>query len=274
MVVTGKKWWPRIGVLATAMVFLVSGSQMLRADEKEDPLRSELLKLNAVSNEKDQISQLRTFIKDREKAKKTVMFAAKMMKEAKGDEKPFNYNGTLILARAAYFLKLYDIAEKFSERQVELATKSKNGTKIVSAYEGLIDLYWTAKRYNDVIETCEKVVDLKGPMEVLEMQPFAFEKLIQAKAKQGKIEEALTLTKGLLELYEDAWYFLQIKAWVQREDGKLKDAIATYHEVLEKIDAMKVDEDKQKAKEKIKDSVRYTLSGVYVENKELDKAAD
>jgi Tfp pilus assembly protein PilF len=67
------------------------------------------------------------------------------------------------------------------------------------------------------------------------------------------------------------WYFVQLKGWIQREDGKLADAIATYNEVLDKIDAEKGM--KAAAKDKEKDRIRYILSGLYVENKEIDKAA-
>jgi tetratricopeptide (TPR) repeat protein len=263
--------WPRIGVLVAGLV-LVVGAPAGRADDKENPLRAELLKLNAATTEDVQNAKFRALIKDREKAKKAVAEAAKMMKEAKDkDEKPFNYNGTLILARTAHIVKSYDIAEKFYEHQVELATKVKSGPKILSAYEGLIDLYIDTKRYDDAIDTCEKVVDMREPKEVDDAKPFILEKLIQAKARQGKIDEAMNLTKGLIELSDGGWYFLQLKGWVQREGGKIDDAIKTYTEVLDKLDASK--ELKDELKDRFKDNVRYILSGLHVENKDIEKAA-
>jgi tetratricopeptide (TPR) repeat protein len=260
-----------MGLLASGLVLLAYSSSRVRADDKENPLRAELLKLNGASTEEIQTAKLRALIKDRSKAKQAVTEAAKMMKEAKEGEKPFNYNSTVILARAAHILRLFDIAERFYEYQVELATKLNSGPKMASSYEGLLELYWDAKRYGDVVDTCEKVVESKGPKELEAFQPFALEMLIKAKAKQGKIEEALSLTKGLLELYDNLWYFVQLKGWIQREDGKLADAIATYNEVLDKIDAEKGM--KAAAKDKEKDRIRYILSGLYVENKEIDKAA-
>jgi tetratricopeptide (TPR) repeat protein len=262
---------PRTGLLVAGFV-LVIGASAGRADEEKNPLRAELLKLNSATTEDLQNAKLRALLKDREKAKKAVAEAAAMMKEAKDkDEKPFNYNGTVILARAAAVLRQYDTAEKLFEHQIDLATKLKSGPKMRQSYMALISLYFAAKRYNDVVETCEKVLDLTGPKEVVDAQLFIFERLIQAKAKQGKIDEAMTLTKRILEETGDSWYFLQTKGWVQREDGKLEDAIKTYNEVLDKIDADKTL--KGPVKDEIKDEVRYTLSGLYVENKEIDKAA-
>ncbi len=271
MVVTYNKWLPRIGVLTACFILALNGSAGLRADEK-DPLKDELLKLNSYAKEEDQLKQLRVFVKDREKGRKMVSYAAQMLKEAKGDEKPFNYNGTLILARAAHYLKQYDIAEKFYELGIDQASKVKNGKKMVAAYEGLINFYTERKRYADVIETCEKFIELTGPKEVRNIQLLIMDKAIQTKAKQGKIEEALRDNKNLLDNTDNNFIFLETKAFIQREDGKLKDAISTYKEVLEKLD-----EDKNFPKEELekeKDRIHYILSGVYVENKEINKAAE
>ncbi|MBA4189331.1 MAG: hypothetical protein C0467_15145 [Planctomycetaceae bacterium] len=265
--------WPRIGLLAAGLfLFASSEDSRSRADDKKpDPLRESLLKLNGATTEETQTAKLRELIKDKAKAKKAIAEAVKMMKEAKEEDKPFNYNGAVILARAAHILHENAAAERFYEHQVELATKLKSGAKILSGYEGLIDLNWELKRYDQVVEVCEKLVDMKGPMEVENAKPFIIERLVQAKAKQGKIDEALTMTKGLLELTNDAWYFLQLKGWVQREGGKIDDAITTYTEVLDKLDGEK--NLKADAKDRLKDRIHYTLSGLHVENKQIEKGA-
>jgi predicted Zn-dependent protease len=95
--------------------------------------------------------------------------------------------------------------------------------------------------------------------------------LIQAKAKMGKVDEALGITKGLVARTGGSWYFTQLKGWVEREDGRIDDAIKTYTQVLDKLDAEKGL--KGDAKDRFKDGVRYILSGLYVENKDIDKAA-
>jgi tetratricopeptide (TPR) repeat protein len=262
---------PVLGLLVAGLFFLAGGTGSARQDEKkEDPLRASLLKLNGVATEEAQTARLRELVKDKAKAKKAVAEAVKMMKEAK-DEKPFNYNGSLILGKAAHYIRDYDAAEKFYEHQIDIVSKLKSGTKMVAAYENMIDLYWDARRYNDVVELCEKIVDTKGPAELENAKPFVIERLIQATAKQGKTDMALTMTKGLLELTDNSWYFMRLKGWVQREAGKTDDAIATYTEVLDKIDADK--NLKGENKDKMKDGVRYTLSGLYVDAKDVEKAA-
>jgi tetratricopeptide (TPR) repeat protein len=264
--------WVGAGAVAAGLFLLAGGAGRADDEPKDSPLRAELkgLKLNEAATEDAQNGKLRALMKDKEKAKKLVAEAAKMMAEAK-DEKPFNYNGALILGAAARRVKAYDAAEAFLKHEVDLATKLKSGPKMRQAHLGLIGLYFETKRYDVAAEAAENAVDLRGPMEYENAKPFLLERLVQAKAKQGKIDDALNMTKGLLELTDGAWYFLQLKGWVQREGGKLDDAIATYTEVLDKIEADK--NLKGSDKDEVKDDVRYVLSGLHVDNKEVDKAA-
>jgi tetratricopeptide (TPR) repeat protein len=256
--------------LVAALALFVAGLTA-RADEKPNSVREELLKLNGAGTEEVQTARLRALIKDRAKAKELVIEANKMMKEAKDGEKPFNLNGTTIIGRAAHILKQYDVAEKFYEHQIDLATKLKSGPKMLVAYDNLIDLYFDTKRYADAVEKCELFMDLRGPKEVEEAKPVILVKIIQATARQGKIDEALGMTKNILQATDNNWYFLRLKGMVEREGGKLDAAITTLNEVLDKIDASK--EFKGDEKDKAKDGIRYALSGVYVDNKDIDKAA-
>ena len=259
-------------VLLAAGFALVLGHGPARADDKKDPARDELLKLNSAGTEEVQTAKLRALLKDRAKAKELVAEAAKMMKETKeGEDKPFNLNGSTILGRAAHVLKQYDAAEKFYGHQLELASKVKSGEKIVAAYDNLVDLYFDTKRYQDAVDKSEEFMDLRGPKEVENAKPFFLERIIQATAKQGKIDEALGMTKNILQATDNSWYFLRLKGVIQREGGKIDDAITTFNEVIDKLEADK----KMSAedKDRYKDTMRYTLSGLYVENKDIDKAA-
>lgn len=269
MVTAGIRWALR--AVAVMCVALTLNGASRAEDDKKDPLREELLKFNSVTGDDAQRTKLLALIKDKEKAKKLVVEAGKMLKESKGKENPFNYNGALIVARLAHFNKQFDIAEPFYEYLIENSTKLKSGTKMVTAYEGLIDLYWDSKKYAQVAELCEKYVDNTGPEEFEAAKPFILERLVQARAKEEKFDDAMRVVDLLIEADKGGWYFVQLKGWVLREQGKLGAAIEAYNESLDKIDANKAMKAEQK--DRFKDRTRYILTGLYVDNKEVDKAA-
>lgn len=268
------RWVARaLAVVGVALLLQAAGGRAddEKKDEKKDPLREELLKFNAITGEDAQKDKLRALIKDKEKAKKLVIEAGKMFKEAKGKENPFNYNGALIVARAAHLTKQYDVAEPFYKYLVDTSTKLKSGTKMVAAYEGLIEMYWDDKKYSLAADLCEKFVDQMGPEEFEEAKPFILERLVQAKAKEEKFDEALRIADLLIKADEGGWYFLQTKGSVYREQGKYGDAIKLYEESLDKLDGNKgMPAD---LKNRLKDRTRYILTGLHVDNKEIDKAA-
>jgi tetratricopeptide (TPR) repeat protein len=267
-----------LGTFALGLI-LAAFSAAGRADDAKpdtkkssgDSIQDQLLKLNRASSEDAQKTALLAMVKDKAKTKKMVAEAVKLQKAAKGADRPFNFAASIILGRAAHFVKDYDDAEYFLNQCVESATKLESGEKLLQAFDGLIDLYWDAKRFDDVIDTCEKFVELKGPTEVDNAKPFVLERLVQAKARQGKIDEALRITDGLVQLDEGGFYFVQLKGWVQREGGKFDDAIETYTDVLDKVDSTKRLRADQK--DKMKDNIRYILSGLYVDIKDIPKAA-
>ena len=265
---------PRLAALLVGLLLAASGATRGQ-DEKTDPEREALLKLNTVTGEDAQRAKLIAMAKDKDKAKKAVALAVKMNKEAKGKDKPFNYNASLMLGRVASFVKEYDAAETFFDDAVEAATKLNSGKKLLDAHDALIDMHWDAKKYSSVVEACEKFMDLKGHKEIDDVKLFVLERMVQAKAKLGQFDEALKITAGLIQAGEDAgsgWYFLQLRGMVQREAGKTEDAIKTHLEVLEKLDAakgMKAD-----VKDRMKDRNRYVLTGLYVDAKNIDKAAE
>ena len=270
MASAGMRWALR-ALVTVGFALVLNGSASRADDEKPDPLRTELLKLNSVTGDDAQRTKLLSLIKDKEKAKKLVLEASKMMKEAKGkDEKPFNSNGLIMVARLAHFNKQYDIAEPFYEQLVTDATKLKSASKMATATKGLLGLYWDTKRYSLASELCEKYLAGTGPL-YAESKGYMLEQWIRSLAKEEKFDESMKLIELLNDDKEMQWYVLQLKGWVHREQGKLPAAIDAYNESLDKLDANK----KLKAEEKdeLKDIVRYTLTGLYVENKDVDKAA-
>jgi len=250
---------------------LLTGATAAGRDDEKNPLREELLKLNSITGEDAQRDKLVALSKDKDKAKKLVTEAGKVLKEAKGKESPFNYNSTAMIARLALFNKQYDVAEKFYSALVESATKLKSGSKMVTAYRGLIDVYLESKQYALASETCEKAVKAPGPKEFEDEKIFFIETFIKALAKEEKFDEALSQVDELVKMTGGNWYFLQTKGWVLREQGKLPAAIEAYTESLEKIDENKALA--PEARDRFKDVTRYILTGLYVDNKDIEKAA-
>ena len=273
MTIAKHGWTPTFGALAVGLL-LAAGAVSRADDEKLDPEREALLKLNTITGEDAQKAKLLALAKDKDKAKKAVALAVKMNKEAKGKDKPFNYNATFMLARVAHFVKDYGAAETFYDDAIEAATKLNSGQKLLNAYDGLIDMHWDAKKYTAMVEAVERFMDLKGHKEVDDVKLFMLERLVQAKARLGQFDEALKITAGLIQAGEEngsGWYFMQLKGMVQREAGKTEAAIETHLEVLEKLDAAKTL--KEDVRDRMKDRNRYVLTGLYVDNKDIDKAA-
>jgi tetratricopeptide (TPR) repeat protein len=237
----------------------------------EEELKTELLALNTAKTEAAQREKLREFVKDKGRAKQAVALAAKMQKAGKGKDRPFAYTGALLVGKAAHYVKDYDTAEYFYEFCAEAATRIESGEKMLLAFEGLIDLYWDQKRYADVADVCERFVEMKGPKEVDDARPFILEKLVQAKAMQGNTDEALRVTESLIQLTDGGWYFTQLKGWVLRQAGRYPAAIDSYQEAYDKIDATRGMG--RELKDRMKDRVRYALSGLYVDTKDIDKAS-
>lgn len=266
--------WSRIGCVALGLGVFAGAAFGQDDDPKpktDDALKAELLKLNRVTGDDAQRAAMLKLVKDKSKAKKAVAEAQKMSRAAKG-EKPFNFNACLILARTAHIIKEYDDAEYFYKQCVELATKLDSGGKIVQAYDGLVELYWDARRYQDVIDTCEVFLDLDKSDEVNRAKIFMLERQIQAMARSGQADQALMMTEKLIKADPDlAWYFLQLKGYVLHEAGKLAPAIEAYSAAITKLDADKKLEGD--VKERFKDRIRYILSGLHVEAKDIDKAA-
>ena len=88
----------------------------------------------------------------------------------------------------------------------------------------------------------------------------------------GKTEEATKIVDNLIKAQPDNWLTLDLKGWVLREQGKYDEAVKVYEDVLARLP-----NDKRLTKEQKEDfaaDIRYTLSGVYVEMKKIDKAAE
>jgi tetratricopeptide (TPR) repeat protein len=260
------------GTAFVAGLFLLVGLP-LRADDND--LKAELLKLNTLTGSEAIKTRTVELVKDKAKAKKLVVLAAEMAREAKAKEKasPFNYNASMILARAGHILKEHEAAELFYEQCAAEATKLGSVNKVADAYEGLMDLYQDMKKYNLMEEVCQKFLDLKGNREFEQAKLFVLERLIQSKARQGQTDEALKMAESLVQSASDdgKWYFLKLKAWVQHEAGKIDDSIDSYKESMAELEKSRL---KDELKDRFMDNLRYVLSGMYVEADRVEPAAE
>jgi len=264
---TARAWgWAAVVLVAAAGVGYAAP---VPADEQ---LKEKALALNELTSTEAMQEKLTDLLKDKEAAKKLVKAAARLQKDAKGKDQPFKFNAGIVLGKLAQNLKDYDAAELFFEFCGDYAAKLQSGDKMLQAYDGLIDLYWEQKKYKSVEEVCQKLIESKGGREVEQAKVLVMEKLVQSKAKQGDVDEALKMAENLVQLDEGGWYFRQLKGWVQREAGKFDDAITTYQDVLDRLDEAKGLKDDLRGR--LKKNVRYILSGLYVDAKDIDKAAE
>ncbi|OWK47526.1 tetratricopeptide repeat protein [Fimbriiglobus ruber] len=266
----------RLRVLLAAAVlglgFVAGAAQAapVPAGPSEEQLKEKALKLNELTSLEAAQARLTELLKDKDTAKRLVAVAFKVQKNTKDKEPAFKYHAALVLAKIAHNTKDYDAAEAFYDSCADQATKLQSGKMMLQAYEGLMDVYWEQKKFQAVEDVANKLLEVDGK-EAENARMFIFEKMVQAKAKQGDTDGALRMLEGPLAKSKGYWFFLQIKGWVQREAGKTDDAIGTYEEVLDKIEGSK--DLKEEAKPKLKKSIQYIMTGLYVDNKDVDKAA-
>jgi tetratricopeptide (TPR) repeat protein len=257
-------------LLVTVAVAALTAGRSAAAD---DPLREKAIKLNQTTGEAAIKGRIVELAKDEAGTKKLLAVAVKMVKDEKPP--PLNYNACYILAKAAQILKDTDTALAFYRHCAQEATKLGSASKIVDVFDGMIDLYSGAKKYDEAIEACKEFLDI--PVEdidnpINQYKPFILEKLILATAHKGKVDEALEQTEKLVEKDKGGWYFVRLKAEVLRIGERYADAADAYLETIERL------KKSTKLEEKVRDQfvkqIRYVLSGVYVDLKQIDKASE
>jgi tetratricopeptide (TPR) repeat protein len=251
---------------AAALAIFITGAA--RADEKQD-LKEKALKLNSITGKDPIDGKIKELVKDAENTKKLLKVAAEMAKEK--DHK-LQYNAAYILARAARELKEQQIALDFFNLSTSLAMKLKSSTKLLESFDGKISLLYELKKFDDAEKACQELLDMEFDPKFEDAKIVVLEQMIQFKAKQGKIEEALKLTENLIKLDEGGWYFLRLKGWVLHEGGKNKEAVDAYLETIKILGENKRLRDDEK--ERWIERTHYILSSVYVDMNEIDKAAE
>jgi tetratricopeptide (TPR) repeat protein len=290
--------------LAVAVLFLgLVWATAVRAAAKEDDFRRQALALNRLTGADTVKARYQALVKDRAGAGK-LLAAAKTL--VKNKPQPFSYSSALILGRLAEELKDTQATEAFYRVCIDKAVMLQSAIKLTESYFNLIDYLYDQKKYKECAAVCKEFLEMKSddsqpriyllladvpegeaPDEegedvvllktrsyqpVARIKPLVHRRLIQAVAKQGKTAEATRLVNNLVKARPDDWQDLHLKGWVLRETGKNQEAAKIYEEVLRRIARDKeLDKDERN---KYLEQYRYSLSGIYMELKQVPKAIE
>ena len=280
---TELRWAMVVLAAATCLPSLTS----LHAEERNANLRRRVLQLNAITGTDAIKGEVQSLLKDKREAKKLLHEAAGMAREK---PQPFSYNATLILGESAYSLRDYRTSETFYRLHLEQATKLRSVKGLLTAYGGLIAAVYANGQYAEAEKLCQEAAeheliaetvrnlevekDADAEKELRRLNEFVFNVLKQqayAIAKQGDMERA-TDKIGRLFKEREGWAALNVKAEAYRVGGKNQDAIKAYEKAIDKI---KTDKTLSKDdKDSLVDDLQYTLSGVYIDAGDLDKAVE
>ena len=265
-------------VVATVFLFHATTMPTIAADpvaekKTDEQLKEMALTLNDLTSVDGMNAKLKELGKDKATAKQLIAVAGKMQKDAEEKKPPFKFNAALVLGMLASQVKDFPHAEQFLEHCYESAVKLQSGKRILTAYEPLVEVYWEQKKYKEAEELIKKLIDTDGGQELENAKPIVMEQLVRTKVKQGDIDDALAITENMISADKDGWFFVQLKGSVLRETGKFKEAIVAYQDVVERLKKAKLPVNK-KAREAISQRARYVLSSLYVDIKDIDKAAE
>ncbi len=263
------------GLLAVAVVLAAwpgaAAGAPVPAKGEEERLREQALKFNDITGQEPMAGQILALLEDKEKSKKLLAAAHRLALEhakAKKDA-PFNINATYILADTAHRLKENDVSEYFYREYAQQALRVGSSEKLLRGYAGLIDLLVTAKRFADAEKVCKEFLEQAGD-EFTKI--FALRRMAQVLAKQGKADEAIKLADTLLRARPDQLLLHDLKGWVLREAGKFDDAAEVWEGLIGRVKKAKGIKDE--VRDDFISEIRYKLSGVYVDGKRVEKAAE
>ena len=260
------------GVLLTlAALFIVCAARAA-----DDDLRAKALKLNDVTGTDAGTAKTLELLKDADGTKKMIEVATNMAKEK---DQPFNVNATFILARAGRFLQQYDASERFYRLNLSQALKLQSPQKIFMAYDGLSEMLFENKKYADSQKVSQEFIELTIDKDVdAELDDYrpAFARLVAlCMARQNDVESAKKLLDRLIRAAPDDLESLQTKARILHEANELEASVKTYETILEKLQKIDGLEKKQmQLVEKFGKRIKYSLSGVFIDLKQVDKAAE
>jgi tetratricopeptide (TPR) repeat protein len=273
-------------IVALTLLAYLPLAAFIQAQERDASLRKQALKLNEVTGKDAQLGEERSLLKDKAHAKKLVAEAVRMVDEK---PQPFNHTATQILGILAIGVKDYGAAEKFYRLQLDQAKQLRSAKSLVTAYYKLIPLNLAKRKYAQAEKLCAEASQNKAILSALQnleldndektakdlkelkaFISFVLEEQIRAIAHQD-VDRAIKFIDRLLQDNSDGWLALDLKGIAYRLGGKHEEALKVYQDEIRRLDA---DNDlKKKDKDKQLDEIHYSLSGVYIELGDVEKAA-
>ena len=263
------RWAGGAGSVAGLLLLAVVGTSAGAADDKAE-WRKKALELNAITGDAAAEGQIEVFHKDPANTRKLLDVAAAMAKDRK--TQPFNSNATYILARAAQDLKLVDLSQTFYEIQIEQITKLESGQKLAAAYWGLIKLFIENDKVADSQKIYQKYLETEGDENADRIKSRVERLMILNLARQNHLDEALKIVDRRLKRKPDDLAYLETKARALQIGGQGEQAVKTYEGIMAII--RKLEDVSDKNKEEMIEECRYALSSIYIDMKQVDKAAE
>lgn len=244
-------------------------------ESKKDSVRE----LNRVTGSSSRKNALKNLTDDRAKGKELVAKAlAEAQVERPKDAPPiFNLNAEYILGRAGYALRNKEAGEYFLKSYIDNAKKLQSPSKLIEGYNALLAYQYEVGQFEACEKTCQEFLDLTLPQNADEdglinkAKSNVIRRMLLCQARQGQLDKAEKILKrisgrgGLNPLAEQ-----DLRCRMLREAGKLEEAIAGYQKLVELVDqdeALKKDQ-----RDGINEELKYTMTGLYTELKQVDKA--
>jgi len=235
--------------------------------------------LNAVTGSVSRKNALKDLTNDRAKGRELIRaaYAKAKAERPKDSPAPFNLNALFVLGRGAYSLRENEAGAFFLKAYVEDAKKLQSPSKLIEGYNALLVYQYEVGQFDACEKTCQEFMDLALPQSADEdglinkAKSNVIRRMLLCQSRLGQFDKAEKVLKrisgrgGLNPLAEQ-----DLRCRMLREAGKLDEAIAGYQKLIEMVDqdeALKKDQ-----RDGISDELKYTLTGLYTETKEVDKA--
>jgi tetratricopeptide (TPR) repeat protein len=235
----------------------------------DEETRQRVLALNEITGQGPLKGQVKALLEQPAEAKKLLTAGTRMAKEKPQPLKP---NAVLALATVASGLKEYESGEVFYRLYAEQSLQMLSSQGLTVAYDGLITVLYNSKKYAETEKVCREFLDIDGDATINQEKLRVLETMIMAMTLRGETDKALEIVNRLTKGQADDWLMLEIKGRVLRFADRNEEALKVYQDVMDKIkNDKRLNNEKQDI---LVDSVRYTLSGIYVELNQIDKATE